>query len=179
MSSHYFKVNCCSKVRNAQTNKKTAGLFIQMLSYHQAETKLDFNVISEYGINMKFLSTLWNLWKQQKIKMHSSRIHTTRSSSCQLGGVSASVHAGIPPQVWAWTPPWCGPGDPPGVNLETPSGQTPQLSPWVWTWKPPQARLLNFPAGCGPGDLQGMLGYHLPCMLVYLPPVNRMNDRHV
>ena len=32
------------------------------------------------------------------------------------------------------------------------------LSTCVWAWKPP----LNFPLGCGPGNLQGMLGYHPP-----------------
>ena len=96
---------------------------------------------------------------------------------CCRGG-SASVHAGIPPRcgagdllwVLSWRPPL-------GVGLETPLGmglETPQ----VWAWKPPQARPLNFPLGCGPGDLQGMLGYppgylqgmlgyHLQCMLGY------------
>ena len=62
------------------------------------------------------------------------------------GGVSASVHAGIHPQVWAGDPPGCGPGTtplvqawrppspshtpqlpPPDVGLDTPPGQTPQL----------------------------------------------------
>ena len=62
-------------------------------------------------------------------------MHTTHSSSHLLGG-SASVHAGIPHG--------CGPGDPLGVGLETPPGQTPQLPPWVWAWRPPQARPLNF-----------------------------------
>ena len=57
-----------------------------------------------------------------------------------VGGGSASVHVGIhpPPWVWAWRPPRCGPG----VS--------------------PLARPLNFPPGCGPGNLQGMLGYHPP-----------------
>ena len=37
------------------------------------------------------------------------------------GEGSASVHYGLHPQVWAWRPPGCGPGDPPpGVGLETP-----------------------------------------------------------
>ena len=94
--------------------------------------------------------------------------------------------------VWAWTPLpearplnfslGCGPGDPP-------QGQTLQLPPWVWAWRPPQARSLNSPLGvglktapqarplylhpeCGPGDLQGMLGY-------YHPPPCGQNDRHV
>ena len=44
------------------------------------------------------------------------------------GGISASVHAGIPPHAWAWPPP--------DVGLETP--------PW--------ARPLNFLPGCGSGD---------------------------
>ena len=42
------------------------------------------------------------------------------------------------PQVWAWR------------------------SPRVWAWRPPQARPLNLPPGCGPGHLQGMLGYPSP-----------------
>ena len=37
----------------------------------------------------------------------------------------------------------------PGVGLETPPGQTPQLLPWVWAWRPPPARSLNFPLGVG------------------------------
>ena len=77
--------------------------------------------------------------------MHSSRMPTTRSSSCS-GWVSASVHAGIPPGV--------GLEIPPAVSLET-----------------PPARLLNFPLGCGPGDLQGMLGYYPPGDLLQgIPP---------
>ena len=72
--------------------------------------------------------------------MHSSRMCTARISSRMLGegGVSASVHALKPHQVWAWRP-------------------------------PPQARLLNFSIWCGPGDLEGMLGYN-PI------PVNRILD---
>ena len=85
--------------------------------------------------------------KLELTRMHSSRMHTTRS-----WGGAASVHAGIhplgmgletPPGVGLETPfPGCGPGDPLGVGLETLTGQTPQPPP-----------------GCGPGDLQGMLGY--------------------
>ena len=42
---------------------------------------------------------------------------------------------------------------------------------------PPKARPLNFPPGCGPGDLlQDILGYHLQCMLGYHPPVNSITD---
>ena len=71
-------------------------------------------------------------------------------------GVSASVHAGIPPI--------CGPGDPQGVDLETPQVWA-WRPPWVWGWRPlrpdlstftlgvdletPQARPLNFPLRCG------------------------------
>ena len=115
--------------------------------------------------------------------MHSRRMHTAHSSSHQGG--SASVHAGI---------------DPPGVGLETPWPDPPQLPSWVWAWRPPwpdppQLPLvcgpgdppgqisLNFTLGCGPGNLQGMLGYHptadllqgmlgyhLQCMLRYHHP---------
>ena len=98
-------------------------------------------------------------------------------------GVLASVHAGIPthPWVWAWRP-----THPPGVGLEIPHGQTPQLIPWVWPYRHPQARPLNLPPGCGPGDLQCMLGYHHPlwtetCNACWdtTPPMNWMTDRHM
>ena len=45
---------------------------------------------------------------------------------------------------------------PPGVGLETPWSDPPQLPPWLGAWRHP----LNFPPGCWPGNLQGMLGYH-------------------
>ena len=83
-----------------------------------------------------------------------------------LGGVCLSA-CWDTPQVWAWRhPPGCGPGDtPPGVGLETP--------PQVWAWRHPSVGLKT-----QPGDLlQGMLGYHLQCMLGYPnPPVNRITD---
>ena len=88
--------------------------------------------------------------------MHSSRMRTARNSSRLLGGVCLSACWDTPPGVdletpWVWT--W----RPPGV------GQTPQLPPWVWTWKTSQARPLNFPPGCGPGDPPGQTpGYHSP-----------------
>ena len=82
------------------------------------------------------------------IRMYSGRIRTARGSSHLLGG-SALVHAVIPPP-------------PSGVGLETPQGVGLETPPKVWAWRPPQARPLNFPPGCGPGDLQGMLGYHRP-----------------
>ena len=82
----------------------------------------------------------------------------------------------LPLWMWAWRPPQilhnfplgCGPGDP--LPWPDPS----QLPPWVWVWKP--ARHAGIPP---PGDLlQGMLGYHLQCMLGYHPPphVDRMTD---
>ena len=46
----------------------------------------------------------------------------------------------------------CGPGDPLGVGLET---------PWVWAQRLP-GQTPPLPPGCGPGNLQGMLGYHPP-----------------
>ena len=98
-----------------------------------------------------------------KTSTHSTRMCTARSSSRLLGRGSASIHAGIhPPQVWAcrppsplgsWhgyspgvgleTPPSCGPGDTWNVGLET----NPRPDP-------------STPLGCGPEDLQGMLGHH-------------------
>ena len=116
--------------------------------------------------------------------MHSSRMCTAHSSGCW----------GDLPQCMLGYPLWCGPGDtplgvgletsqvwawrPPGMGLETPLGVGLE-TPLVWTWRPPQARPLNFPLGCWPGDhpwpdpstsppgcgprnLQGMLGYHSP-----------------
>ena len=85
-------------------------------------------------------------------RMHSSMMRTTRSSSHLLGGVSASVHARIPPWVWAWRPPpqvWarrpprCEPGDP--LPRSDPSTSPPGCGPG----DPHQARPLNFPLGVG------------------------------
>ena len=70
-------------------------------------------------------------------RMHSSRMHTTLSSSHQLGGVYlSSCWDTPPPPVWAWRPPWVwawrpplGCGDiTPGVGLETPQPD-PSTSP--------------------------------------------------
>ena len=71
------------------------------------------------------------------------------------------------PQVWAWRPPRCGPGDSLGVGLETsPWPDTSTSSHGYGPRDSPLARPLNFPPWCGPGDppgdLQGMLGYHHP-----------------
>ena len=117
-------------------------------------------------------------------------MHTACSSSPQPGG-SASVHAVInytPLGVGLETPPWPDPSTSPlGVGREPSSvGQTPQLPHWVWAWRSPQARPLKHPLGVGlegmlgytpPGDLQGMLGYHLQGMLGYHPPP--WTGRHV
>ena len=79
---------------------------------------------------------------------------------------------GYPAPVWAWRHPQV-------LALRPPlPSQTPQFPLGVGL-ETPQARPLNFPPGCGlgyhsPGDLQGMLGYHLQCMLGYHPPVNRI-----
>ena len=55
---------------------------------------------------------------------------TVHSSSCLLGGVSASLHAGIHPPP----PPGFGPGDTPGQTLNLPSpGCGPGDPPPPWT----------------------------------------------
>ena len=72
-------------------------------------------------------------------------VPTAAVAVCFGGGVSASVHAEIQPQVWAWRHPGCGPG-----------------VPWVWAWSPlgvvlethwtdPQLAHPPHPR-CGPGD---------------------------
>ena len=120
--------------------------------------------------------------------MHSSRMHSTHSSSHQLER-SASVHVGIhplgvgleTPQVWAWRPHRCEPGDPTGVSLENhqvwacrPPLARPLNAPlWVWSWKP--ARHAGIPtiprrparhAGMPPARYAG----------IPPPPVNRITD---
>ena len=80
-------------------------------------------------------------------------------------GVSTTPPEQEPP--WSRHPPRCGPGDPPGVGLETPPAD-PSTSPLgvgletckaCWDTTTPLPRDL----------LQGMLRYHLQCMLVYTP----------
>ena len=81
-----------------------------------------------------------------KIRMHSSRMRTVRSSSRLLGGgMSASVHAGIHTHTWP------GPGHPPGLGLEAPLARPSNL-PLGIAWRPPQPDPLTSP-GYGPGDL--------------------------
>ena len=84
---------------------------------------------------------------------------------------TVAIHGGggLPQCILGYTPPGVGlenpkdgSGDPANVGLETPK---------VWAWRSPPAKPLNFPPGSGPGDplLQGMLEYHLKCMLGYHP----------
>ena len=97
------------------------------------------------------------------------------------------------PKVWVWRsprcepgePPRCGPADPPRCGPGDPARPDPSASALGVGLEPPSpARPLNFPPGCGPGNLQGMLGYHpqdlLQGMLGYHPPfltpVNRIPD---
>ena len=73
---------------------------------------------------------------------------------------------GYTPRVWAWRPPRCGPGETlPLVWAWRPPWPDPSTStPWVWAWKPHPL-------------LQGMLGYHLQCILGYhLPPTHGQTD---
>ena len=119
-----------------------------------------------------------------RTRMHSSRMRTTCSSR-HWG--SASVHAGIhtpldvgleTPQMWPWRPP-------PGGGLETPQARPLNFPLWCGRGDPPPGKNPQLPPGCGPGNLkdmlgyhlhppgdllQGMLGYHLQCMLGYHPP---------
>ena len=104
-------------------------------------------------------------------------MYTTHSSSCLLGGLPQCM-LGYPPgvgletlPVWAWRPSsGCGPGDLPGVGLETPPRPDPSTSPLGVGLETCKAYWDTTPLP--PGDLKGMLGYHLQCMLGYhpLPP---------
>ena len=98
----------------------------------------------------------------KKTRMRSSRMRTTRNSSHRG---SVSVHAGIhTPWVWAWRPPWCGPGDP-LVLAWRPSWPDPSNSPRVWAWKP--ARHGGIPP----------LPPETSCKACWdTPPVNRITD---
>ena len=100
----------------------------------------------------------------------------------------------LPPWVWAWNnkKQECIPvGCVLPAEVGTPLPDPPQHPPWVWAWtrsplisplamgldqiphdfpldmglETPSQIPLNFPLGFGPGNLQGMLGYHLQCML--------------
>ena len=81
--------------------------------------------------------------------MHSSRMRIARSSSCQRGGVCLSACWDTPlgvgletPQVWAWTPPWCGPGHPPRCGPEDPPRPDPSTPPLGVGLETPLARPL-------------------------------------
>ena len=121
--------------------------------------------------------------------MHSSRMRTARGSGCPRGGLPQCAK--------------CGPGDPPlgvglgdtpgvgletplGVGLKTPPGQTPSTSHLgVGLETPPAARHAGIPPPCCNAcwdtttPLQGMLGYHLQCVLGYHPPTPPWTDRHL
>ena len=104
--------------------------------------------------------------------MHSSRIRTACSSSRHGGGLNTPLGADPP---WEQTPlleqalSRCGPGDLPRCGPGDPS--------WVWAWKPARHAGIPLP----PRDLlQGMLGYHLKCMLGYQTPhPHEQNHRHI
>ena len=112
------------------------------------------------------------------------RVGCVPPAAIAVRGVCLSACWDTPPRVWAWRPPRCGPGDPPSQTPQLPPwvlawrltpGQTPQLPPWVWSWKP--ARHAGIPP---PRDLlQGMLVYHLQCMLGYLPLPWTESQTHV
>ena len=113
-------------------------------------------------------------------RMHSSRMCTTHSSSCLLGG-------GLP-QCMLGHSPRCGSGDhPPGVGLETPQvwawrpspSQTPQPPPGVGLVSLPQARPLNSPLGVGLETCKACwdtTSPHETCKACWdtTPPVNRI-----
>ena len=87
---------------------------------------------------------------------------------------AVAVGEGLP-QCMLGYPPVCGPGDPPMCGPGDP--------PWVWSWQDPPTQVWSWqdPPRCGPGDppgdlLQGMLGYHLQCMLEYHPPPRGQTD---
>ena len=87
--------------------------------------------------------------KKNKTRMHSSRMHTARSSS-RHGG-----KGGLHTLPWS-RPPW---NRHPPEQAPPPPARSPSTSPLaVGLDQIP----LNFPLGCGPGNLQGMLGYHPP-----------------
>ena len=116
------------------------------------------------GIGLVHCTTLL-----RNTRMHSSRMHTgilPAAVAICWGGVSASAHRP-------------GPGDPPGVDLQTPLGVGLEPPPRVWAWRHP-ARPLNLTPGCEPGAPPRQTpqlppgcgpGYAPPARPVNLPPV--------
>ena len=98
--------------------------------------------------------------------MHSSRMHTIRSSSRLLGG--------LPQCILGYAP--LGLEMPPGLSLENsdPTSQT----PWVWAWRPHPARPPNLLPGYGPGDPPARPPNLPPRYGPGDPPCGQ-NDRHV
>ena len=130
-------------------------------------------------------------------RMHSSRMRTARSSSRQLGGCLPQCMLGYTPQVWAWRLPWVWAWrTPPGLGLENPPRSGPgdptrcgpgcipaclagfqahtqgelEGSPGGYPGLHLRGLQAHTQGGSPPGDLQGMLGYHLQGMLGYHPP---------
>ena len=137
----------------------------------------------------------WRILTLQNTRMHSSRMCTACSSSHHGGGSTTppGVHTPQSKHPLEQTPPppqsrhtspsqiplnfplgcgldqillnfplGCGPGpDPLNFPLGCgPGPDPPKLHPWLWAWK--HARHTTPPHG---DLLQGMLGYHLQCML--------------
>ena len=79
-------------------------------------------------------------------------------------GCTPWVWAWRPPQVWAWRPPWPDPSTSPlGVDLETPCCKACWDTTCNACWDTTPL-------------LQGMLGYHLQCMLGIPPSPCEQND---
>ena len=76
-------------------------------------------------------------------------MRTARISSRLRGGCLPQCMLGYIPGVGLETPP----GQTPQLHPGCGPGQTPQLPPWVWAWRP-QARPLNFPLGVGLGPVR-------------------------
>ena len=108
------------------------------------------------------------------------KIHLAFPLGCGPGYPPGQDPPQLSPWLWAWrTSPQPDPPQlPPWVwALRLPWPDPPQLPIWLWAWRtnhpapPPSQIPLNFPPGCGPGNLQGMLGYHPPD-----PPVDRQTS---
>ena len=109
-------------------------------------------------------------------------ISITKQQSIPVGCIPPAAVAinwrGLPQCMLGYTP-GCGPGDPPGVGLETPLCG-PGDPPWPDHSSTTLGLVLETCKACWdthppPGDLQGMLGYHLQGMLGY-PPLNKITD---
>ena len=110
---------------NAYLLQKSCDLF-RARNFKTSSYKLSIWIINEtemltcctFSVADPGLSTLNE--NCMKTRMHSSRMRTVRSSSRLLGGLSASVHAGIQSPI-------LGPGHPPDLGVDTPWADTPGL----------------------------------------------------